>query len=56
MTQYTYTVIGGVNEYECDVQSLQLFDRKSQAEQYAKIIEKMWDYEYVSISVKRIQE
>ena len=56
MTQYTYTVIGGVNEYECDVQSLQLFDRKSHAEQYAKDIERMWGYEFVSLTVKEIQE
>jgi hypothetical protein len=55
MTQYTYTVIGGVNEYECDVKSLQLFDRKSQAEQYAEDIKEKWDYEYVSITVKEIQ-
>ena len=56
MTQYTYTVIGGTNEYECDVASLQLFDRKSQAEQYAKDIERMWGYEFVSLTVKEIQE
>ena len=55
MTSYTYTVIGGANEYECDVASLQLFDRKSQAQQYAEDIERMWGYEYVSISVKEIQ-
>jgi len=55
MTQYTYTVIGGANEYECDLNSLQLFDRKSLAEQYAKDIEKMWGYEYVSLIVKEIQ-
>jgi hypothetical protein len=55
MTHYTYSVIGGVNEYECDVSSLQLFDRKSQAEQYAKDIETLWGYEFVSINVKEIQ-